>query len=153
MKQRAFRQNKTGVAPPLKSPSPATGTSGHEYELYHVNYIHIAFAFARWVCDLPGEICCFLRPAPPAKTFSKKFPKSGVYRVADGLSKVTLAERERTTEIPHRKGVRRWIRSPAMTLSCGTAMTHFARRYSAMRPKIICMRWDGSATVKSRKTP
>lgn len=76
MKQRAFRQNKTGVAPPQKSPSPATGTSGHEYELYHVNYIHIAFAFARLVCDLPGEICCFLRPAPPAKTFQKNFQKA-----------------------------------------------------------------------------
>ena len=37
------------------------GTSGHEYELYHVNYLHIIFAFARWVYDLPGEICCFLR--------------------------------------------------------------------------------------------
>ena len=61
MKQRAFRQNKTGVAPPLKSPSPATGTSGHEYVLYHVNQLHIASAFAWWVYDLPGEICCFLR--------------------------------------------------------------------------------------------
>ena len=26
-----------------------------------VNQLHIASAFARWVCDLPGEICCFLR--------------------------------------------------------------------------------------------
>ena len=62
MKQKAFRQNKTGVAPPLKSLSPAAGISSHEYELYHVNYLHIAFTFARWVYDLPGEICCFLRP-------------------------------------------------------------------------------------------
>ena len=104
------------------------GTSGHEYVLYHVNKLHIASSFARWVCDLPGEICCFLRPAPPAKTFSKKFPKSGVYRVAGGLSFVSLAERERTTEIPHRKGVKRWKRSPAMTLIRGTAMTLSARR-------------------------
>ena len=37
------------------------GASGHEYALYHVNQLHIASAFARWVCDLPGEICCFLR--------------------------------------------------------------------------------------------
>src|SRR5699024_9776574 len=44
-----------------KSPSPTTGTSGHEYELYHVNHLHITFNFARWVYDLPGEICCFLR--------------------------------------------------------------------------------------------
>ena len=37
------------------------GASGHEYALYHVNQLHIASSFARWVCDLPGEICCFLR--------------------------------------------------------------------------------------------
>ena len=61
MKQKAFRQNKTGVAPPLKSLSSAAGTSGHEYALYYVNYLHITFTFARWVYDLPGEICCFLR--------------------------------------------------------------------------------------------
>ena len=52
MKQRAFLK---------KSPSPVAGISGHEYALYHVNKLHIASAFARWVCDLPGEICCFLR--------------------------------------------------------------------------------------------
>ncbi|WP_204987036.1 hypothetical protein, partial [Collinsella sp. BIOML-A2] len=62
MKQRAFRQNKTGIAPPLKSPSLATETSGHEYELYHVNYIHIAFAFARLVCD--PLIINFIRTPP-----------------------------------------------------------------------------------------
>lgn len=60
--------------------------------------------------------------------------------VAGGLSFVSLAERERTTEIPHRKGVRRWKRSPAMTLICGTAMTLSARRYSATRPKTTCRR-------------
>lgn len=32
-----------------------------KYALYHVNQLHIASAFARWVYDLPGEICCFLR--------------------------------------------------------------------------------------------
>ena len=121
--------------------------------LYHVNQLHIASSFARWVCDLPGEICCFLRFAPPAKTFSKKFPKSGVYRVAGGLSFVSLAERERTTEIPHRKGVKRWKRSPAMILIRGTAMTLSARRYSATRPKTTCRRWRGTATAKSRWKP
>ena len=37
------------------------GTSGHEYALYRVNKLHITSSFARWVCDLLGEICCFLR--------------------------------------------------------------------------------------------
>ena len=53
--------NSDGVCTVKKSPSPATGTSGYKYALYHVNQLHIASAFARWVCDLPGEICCFLR--------------------------------------------------------------------------------------------
>ena len=75
MKPKAFRQNKTGVAPPLKSLSPAAGTSGHEYELYHVNYLYIAFTFARWVYDLPGEICCFLRPVSAANNSLKKISK------------------------------------------------------------------------------
>ena len=61
MNHRAFRQNQTGLAPPLKSLSPAAGTGGHEYELYHVNQLHIVSHFARWVCDLPGEFCYFLR--------------------------------------------------------------------------------------------
>ena len=60
MKPKAFRQNQTGLAPPLKSLSPAAGTGGHEYELYHVNKLHIS-SFARWVYDLPGEFCYFLR--------------------------------------------------------------------------------------------
>ena len=41
MKPKAFRQNKTGVAPPLKSLSPTAGTSGHEYVLYHVNQLPV----------------------------------------------------------------------------------------------------------------
>ena len=61
MKQRAFRHNTTGYVLSKKSPSPAAGTSGHEYELYYVNHLHITFTFARLVYDLPGEICCFLR--------------------------------------------------------------------------------------------
>ena len=61
MKPKAFRQNQTGFAPPLKNLSPAAGTGGHKYELYHVNQLHIISSFARWVCDLPGEFCCFLR--------------------------------------------------------------------------------------------
>ena len=34
-----------------KSPSPATGTSGHEYALYPVIQLHIASAFARQVAE------------------------------------------------------------------------------------------------------
>lgn len=47
------------------------GSSGQEYELYHVRKLHIAFTFARWVCDLPGEFCRFLRSDIRTKTFFK----------------------------------------------------------------------------------
>lgn len=56
-----------------KSRPPAAGTSGCAYVLYHVGKEHIAFCFALWVFDLPGEFCCFLRPAIRRK---KKFQKS-----------------------------------------------------------------------------
>ena len=75
MRQKAFRQNQTGLAPPLKSLSPAAGTGGHEYELYHVNQLHIVSSFARWVCDLPGEFCCFLRPDIRPGNFFNLFGK------------------------------------------------------------------------------
>src|SRR5699024_12308236 len=50
-----------GVCAIKKSPSPSTGKSACQYVLYHVNQLYIASISARWVCDLPGEICCFLR--------------------------------------------------------------------------------------------
>lgn len=44
-----------------KSPFHSAERFGHEYELYHVNKLHIAWYYARWVCDLPGAFCRFLR--------------------------------------------------------------------------------------------
>lgn len=41
-------------------------------------------------------------------------------------------------------------RSPAMILSCGTAMMLSAKRYSAMRLKATGRRWRIAANVKSR---
>ena len=51
------------------------GKYGQQYELYCVNKFHNTSVFARWVYDLPGEICCFLRSAPRPKNFSEKFSK------------------------------------------------------------------------------
>ena len=56
-----------------KSPSPATGTNGHEYVLYHASKLHSTSKFARLVYDLPGEFCCFLRPALCPENYFKKY--------------------------------------------------------------------------------
>ena len=45
----------------LKKPVSNRGQPGQWYELYHVRKLHINFIFARWVYDLPGEFCRFLR--------------------------------------------------------------------------------------------
>ena len=60
MTQTAFRHNTPGYTPSKKSPSPNTGTSGYKYVLYHISQTHNT-SFARWVYDLPGEFCYFLR--------------------------------------------------------------------------------------------
>ena len=104
MKQRAFRQNKTGVAPPLKILSPAEGTSDHEYELYHVNQLHITSTFARWVYDLPGEICCFLRPASTANNSLKKISKRRRLAGRRTISIRSMCGKGGTHLIPHRGG-------------------------------------------------
>ena len=71
MKQGAFEQNKARVAPPKKRLSPATGISASHYVLYHVNQLHNTSVSARWVCDLPGEFCCFLRSFGAGRRFRR----------------------------------------------------------------------------------
>src|SRR5699024_2972381 len=44
-----------------------------QYELYHVRQLHITFHFARWVYDLPGEFCHFLRSNIWAGNYFKFF--------------------------------------------------------------------------------
>ena len=44
-------------------------SSGHEYELYHVRKLHIAFIFAQWVYDLPGKFCRFLRSFDAGRSY------------------------------------------------------------------------------------
>ena len=60
-----------------KSLSPATGTSGHEYVLYHVNRLHNTSIPARLVCDLPGEFCCFLRSFGAGRGFRRSTDARG----------------------------------------------------------------------------
>ena len=134
MKQKAFRQNKTGVAPPLKSLSPATGTSGHKYELYHVNHLHITFTFARWVYNLPGEICYFLRfPGAGRSRYTATDERSG------GNSLIFSFTR--------RSGVRRWTNTP-LTMWNAVNSTITASWFCTMKPLIICGKCSDTVTDK-----
>ena len=54
-----------------KSPFHSSERFGHEYELSHVNKLHITCHCARWVCDLPGAFCRFLRSGWLAVAFLK----------------------------------------------------------------------------------
>lgn len=82
------------------------GSSGQQYELYNVNKLHIAFIFARWVYDLSGEFCHFCGFKFALEVFQKKVQKGGVQRAAKGIAGLVVAERERTTQSPNRKGVK-----------------------------------------------
>ena len=85
--------------PVKKSLSPPSGTSGYQYVLYHVGKDHIAFCFALWVFDLPGEFCCFLRPAIRRK---KKFQKSEKRRHLAGSQRDSIRSirsEEHTSEL------------------------------------------------------
>ena len=85
---------------------------------------------ARWVCDLPGEFCRFL--TGPKKIFANR----AIYRAVWPNHFALLAERERTTTIPRRKGVRRWELSPA--LADRASLTAIASWYWNMSPLTIC---------------
>src|SRR5699024_8825882 len=87
-----------------KSPSPAAGTSGHEYELYYVNHLHITFTFARLVYDLPGEICCFLRPVSTANNSLKKISKRRRLAGRRTISIRSMCGKGRTPPNPPQKG-------------------------------------------------
>lgn len=115
-----------------KSCPPAAGTSGCAYVLYHVGKEHIAFCFALWVFDLPGEFCCFLRPAIRRK---KKFQKSEKRRHLAGSQRDSIRSiggKGENHHIPHRKGVRRWKRSPANRVN-GASLTAIASWFCTMR--------------------
>ena len=53
------------------------GSSGQQYELYHVRQLHNAFVFARWVYDLPGEFCRFLRFFGAGRSFRSNIDTGG----------------------------------------------------------------------------
>ena len=118
--------------PVKKSLSPPSGTSGYQYVLYHVGKDHIAFCFALWVFDLPGEFCYFLRSVSRRK---KKFQKSEKRRRLAGSRRDSIRSiggKGENHHIPHRKGVRRWKRSPANTVN-GASSNVNASWFCSMR--------------------
>ena len=104
MKQGAFRLKKDKHHTVKKSLSPATGTSGHEYVLYHVNQLHNISVFARLICDLPGEFCCFLRFTQQSENFSKKFSKRRRLAGSRGCLWIDSSGKGKYHLIPQKKG-------------------------------------------------
>ena len=76
---------------------------------------------ARWVYDLPGGFCRFLRSGKFSSLFSLR---KAVLRAKPVPLNALLAERESTTTVPKRKGVRRWKPIPA-TMANGAGLTPF----------------------------
>ena len=87
-----------------KSLFPAWGNCGHEVILYDVGIANYTVQTAQWVYDLPGGFCRFLRPGNFSLLFSLR---KAVLRAKPVPLNALLAERESTTTIPKRKGVRR----------------------------------------------
>ena len=69
-----------------KSLAPPREYSGYEYELYHVNKLHITCYCARWVCDLPSAFCRFLRSGWLAVAFLKFSLKKEAFSGQNTLS-------------------------------------------------------------------
>ena len=92
---------------------------------------HTIFVRPEGLCP-SGRILLFpFGPLYRSNIFSK-FLKKWCLAGSWQPSTVTLAEREKTTEIPTERG-EKMETIPAMILSCGTAMMLSAKRYSAMR--------------------
>ena len=103
--------------------APAGEDCAHKVILYNVDIINYTVQTARWVYDLPGGFCRFLRPGKFSSLFSLR---KAVLRAKPVPLNALLAERESTTTIPKRKGVRRWKPTPA-TMANGAGLTPFAR--------------------------
>ena len=87
-----------------KSLYPTGGSSGQEYELYHVRKLHIAFTFARWVYDLPGEFCRFLRSDIWAETFFKFLCKKKRFAGSKRACRCHFGGKGENHLIPQQKG-------------------------------------------------
>ena len=62
MKYTANRHNLAVLDLSKKARPPPGGNCGHEVILYDVDIVNCTVQTARWVYDLPGGFCRFLRP-------------------------------------------------------------------------------------------
>ena len=60
-----------------KSLCPVGDSSGQEYVLYYISQLHIVFISARWIYDLTGEFCRFLRPFSAGRNFRSNIDTGG----------------------------------------------------------------------------
>ncbi len=109
MKYTTIRYNLT-VLDLSKKPVSRLGECGHEIILYNAGIANYTVQTARRVSGLPGGFCRFLRTGKFSSLFSLR---KAALRVKPVPLNALLAERESTTTIPKRKGVRRWKRTPA----------------------------------------
>ena len=79
---------------------------GHEYELYRVNKLHITCHCARWVCDLPGAFCRFLRSGWLAVAFLKFSSKRRRLAGRTRSRRIGSSGKGENHLIPHGKGVK-----------------------------------------------
>lgn len=79
---------------------------GHEYELYHVNNLHITCYYARWVCDLLGVFCRFLLAGWLAAAFLKFSSKRRRLAGRTHSCRIGSSGKGENHLIPHGKGVK-----------------------------------------------
>ena len=89
--------------------APAGEDCAHKVILYNVDIINYTVQTARWVYDLPGGFCRFLRPGKFSSLFSLR---KAVSRAKPAPLNALLAERESTPPSPNER-VRRWKPTPA----------------------------------------
>ena len=73
-------------------------------ELYDAIKYHNFFTFARWVYDLPGEFCYFLRVVLRTKQILKKFSKRRRLAGSRGCLRIDSSGKGKYHPIPQQKG-------------------------------------------------
>ena len=120
-----FRREKLRVSLSKKAHPPPGGNCGYEVILYEAGIANYTVQTARRVYDLSGSFCRFMRPGNFSLIFSLR---KAVLRAKPVPLNALLAERESTTAIPKRKGVRRWKPTPAI-MANSAGLTPFVRPY------------------------
>ena len=101
MKYITVRHDLTEFEPSKKARSPPGGTAAMRLYYNDADIVNYTTQTARWVCDLPGGFCRFLRPGKFSLIFSLR---KAVLHAKPVLLNALLAERESTTTIPTGKG-------------------------------------------------